>query len=89
MSDIIQLIQGVGFPIVMCLLIYYQNNMILKNITKGFTDLTTSISELLDTIEKHEQHCSVQHEGNTNLFSTIKDELKGELITALQDVINK
>ena len=47
-NDVLQAISTVGFPIVACIALYYQN---LKT-TKALTDLTGAINELKIYMEK-------------------------------------
>lgn len=51
-SDILQLITGVGFPIVAYLLMFKQYNEVLTGVQKSIQDNTLTIQKLIDKMDK-------------------------------------
>lgn len=43
--DNLNAISTVGFPIVMCLLMFYQNNKVIRNNTRAINDLAISLKK--------------------------------------------
>lgn len=51
MNNIIDLINSVGFPIVCCLLMYYQNNKVLNKMDDSIKTNTDAINTLIQKLD--------------------------------------
>lgn len=51
-NDITSLVTSVGFPIAMCLLMYYTNNKTMKDITESLNNNTIVLEKILHWIDK-------------------------------------
>lgn len=51
MSNIVDLISNVGFPIVCCILMYYQNNKVLDKMDDSIKSNTNALNTLIQKLD--------------------------------------
>lgn len=51
MSNIIDMINNVGFPIVCCVLMYYQNNKVLDKMNDSIKSNTIALNTLIEKLD--------------------------------------
>lgn len=54
-NDISNLITTVGFPIAMCVMMYYTNTKTIKELTKSLNDNTIVLQKILHWIDKKDE----------------------------------
>lgn len=52
MASVVQMISSVGFPIVMCIILFNYVKETQQELTKAVNSLTTMVEELRDEIER-------------------------------------
>lgn len=51
MQELVNLVQSLGFPAVICLLFYFMVNKLIDKTNAALSELKTAIAELVKTIE--------------------------------------